>query len=162
MVCVQPTGLNDRSLLFDPISVPSRSEVTSQLLFYHPGLQFLALGLSLTIVTIPLPCPAPEGKMEWRVHIFWGTLFCAWYFAEFFANASHFIIATTLLSSPFKNWSQKTFWRDPWVVQRFSACLWPRAQSWRPGIESHVRLPAGSLLLPLPVSLPLSVSLINK
>uniref|UniRef100_A0A8C0YXG8 Reverse transcriptase domain-containing protein n=1 Tax=Canis lupus familiaris TaxID=9615 RepID=A0A8C0YXG8_CANLF len=31
--------------------------------------------------------------------------------------------------------------RDPWVAQRFGACLWPRAQSWRPGIESHVRLP---------------------
>ena len=30
------------------------------------------------------------------------------------------------------------------------------------GIESHIRLPAWSLLLPLPVSLPLSVSLTNK
>ena len=49
---------------------------------------------------------------------------------------------------------------DPWVAQRFAACLWPRARSWRPGIESHVRLPgAWSLLLPLPVSLPLSLSL---
>ena len=46
---------------------------------------------------------------------------------------------------------------DPWVAQQFGACLWPRAQSWRPGIESHVGLPAWSLLLPLPVSLPLSV-----
>uniref|UniRef100_A0A8I3NEK9 long-chain-fatty-acid--CoA ligase n=2 Tax=Canis lupus familiaris TaxID=9615 RepID=A0A8I3NEK9_CANLF len=36
------------------------------------------------------------------------------------------------------------------VAQRFS---------WRPGIESHVGLPAWSLLLPLPVSLPLSRSL---
>ena len=26
---------------------------------------------------------------------------------------------------------------DPWVAQRFGACLWPRARSWRPGIESH-------------------------
>ena len=34
--------------------------------------------------------------------------------------------------------------RDPWVAQRFGACLWPRAPSWRPGIESHVGLPAGS------------------
>ena len=48
---------------------------------------------------------------------------------------------------------------DPWVAQRFSACLWPRARSWRLGIESHVGLPAWSLLLPLPVSLPLSLSL---
>ena len=55
--------------------------------------------------------------------------------------------------------------RDPWVVQQFSACLWPRARSWRPRIESHVGLPgAWSLLLPLPVSLPLSlcVTIINK
>ena len=41
---------------------------------------------------------------------------------------------------------------DPWVAQRFSACLWPRVRSWNPGIESHVGLP-------LPVSLPLSLSL---
>ena len=27
---------------------------------------------------------------------------------------------------------------DPWVVQRFGACLWPRARSWRPRIESHI------------------------
>ena len=31
-----------------------------------------------------------------------------------------------------------------------------------PGMESHIRLPAGSLHLPLPVSLPLSVSLMSK
>ena len=31
--------------------------------------------------------------------------------------------------------------------------------SWGPGIESHVGLPAWSLLLPLPVSLPLSLCL---
>ena len=30
------------------------------------------------------------------------------------------------------------------------------------GIESHIGLPAGSLLLPLPMSLPLSVSLMGK
>ena len=41
------------------------------------------------------------------------------------------------------------------VAQRSSICLRPRAWSWSPGIESHVRLPAWSLLLPLPVSLPL-------
>ena len=48
---------------------------------------------------------------------------------------------------------------DPWVAQRFGACLWPRARSWVPGIESRVGLPAWSLLLPLPVSLPVSLSL---
>ena len=31
-----------------------------------------------------------------------------------------------------------------------------------PGIESLIRLPAGSLLLPLPMCLPLCVSLMNK
>ena len=54
---------------------------------------------------------------------------------------------------------------DPWVAQRFGACLWPRAQSRSPGIESHVRLPTWSLLLPLPVSLPLSplsMTIMNK
>ena len=48
--------------------------------------------------------------------------------------------------------------RDPWVAQRFSACLWPRARSWSCGIGSHVGLPARSLLLPPPVCLPLCVS----
>ena len=48
---------------------------------------------------------------------------------------------------------------DPWGAQRFSACLWPRARSWSPGIESQVGLPAWSPLLPPPVSLPLSLSL---
>ena len=33
---------------------------------------------------------------------------------------------------------------DPWVAQRFGACLWPRARSWRPRIESHVRLPGSN------------------
>ena len=57
---------------------------------------------------------------------------------------------------------QRTYLRivswDPWVAQQFSACLWPRARSWSPGIESRVGLPAWSLLLPLPV-LPFSLSL---
>ena len=53
---------------------------------------------------------------------------------------------------------------DPWVAQRFGACHWPRARSWSPGTQSHVRLLAWSLLLPLPMSLclSLSVSLMNK
>ena len=54
--------------------------------------------------------------------------------------------------------------RDPWVAQWFSVCLWSRARSWGLGIESRVRLPTWGLLLPLPVSLPLSLCLsrINK
>ena len=38
-------------------------------------------------------------------------------------------------------------------------CLWLRSQSQGLGIESHIGLPAGSLLLPPPVSLPLSLCL---
>ena len=51
---------------------------------------------------------------------------------------------------------------DAWVAQRLSICLWLRAWSPSPGIKSPIGLPAWSLLLPLPVSLPLSVSLMNK
>ena len=48
-------------------------------------------------------------------------------------------------------------WAAP-VAQQFGA------PSWRPGIESHFGLPTWSLLLPLPVSLllSLSVSVMNK
>ena len=46
---------------------------------------------------------------------------------------------------------------NPWVAQQISTCLWPRAWSWKPGIESDIGLSAWSLLLPLPVSLPLSL-----
>ena len=59
----------------------------------------------------------------------------------------------------------KTGWDwAAWGAQWFSAYLWLRARSWRPGIESHVGLPAWGLLLPLPVSPPLSpcLSWINK
>ena len=49
--------------------------------------------------------------------------------------------------------------RDPWVAYRFGACLWSRAWSWSPGVESQIRLLAWSLLLPLPASLPLFLSL---
>ena len=50
-----------------------------------------------------------------------------------------------------------------WVTQWLSVCLRLRLWSWGPGIESHIRLPAGSLLL-LPMSLSLSMwlSWINK
>ena len=53
--------------------------------------------------------------------------------------------------------------RYPWVAQQFGACLWPRARSWRPGIESHVGLPVHgvyfSLCLCLCLPLSLSISL---
>ena len=41
---------------------------------------------------------------------------------------------------------------DPWVAQWFGPCLWPREWSWGPGIKSHIRLPAWSLLLSACVS----------
>ena len=50
--------------------------------------------------------------------------------------------------------------QDTWVAQRLSICLQPRAWSWSPGIESHVGLPAWSLLFPLPLSV--CLSWINK
>ena len=57
--------------------------------------------------------------------------------------------------------------RDIQVAQRLGICLWLRAWSRSPGIESHIGFPARSLLLPclcLSVSLSLSlpVSLKNK
>ena len=58
----------------------------------------------------------------------------------------------------------KTFFKkvniwDPWVAQRFGACLWPRARSWRPGIESHVGLPVHGACFSLCLCLCLSLSL---
>ena len=45
-----------------------------------------------------------------------------------------------------------------WVAQWLSVCLWLGLGSRGPGIESHIRLSVGSLLLPLPMSLPLCFS----
>ena len=63
----------------------------------------------------------------------------------------------------FKNQSdlKNTINWDPWVAQRFGACLWPRARSWRPGIESHIGLPVhGACFSPcLCLCLSLSLSL---
>ena len=55
--------------------------------------------------------------------------------------------------------SRKVESGDPWVAQRFGACLWPRARSWRPGIESHVRLPVHGACFSLCLCLCLSLSL---
>ena len=50
-------------------------------------------------------------------------------------------------------------YRGAWVAQWLSVCLGLR-WSWGPGIKAPgIRLPGGSLLLSLPVSLPLSVCL---
>ena len=54
--------------------------------------------------------------------------------------------------------------RDAWVAQWLSICLWLKLWLQGPGMESHIEFPAGSLLLPLSMSLPLSVCLswVNK
>ena len=46
---------------------------------------------------------------------------------------------------------------DDWVAQWLSVCLWLRSWSLGPGMESCIRFPAWSLLLPLPVSMPRSL-----
>ena len=48
-----------------------------------------------------------------------------------------------------------------WFSSGASACGMTRGRGWS-WDQSHIGLPAGSLLLPLPVSLPLSDSLMNK
>ena len=47
----------------------------------------------------------------------------------------------------------------PWFGAYLCSGHDPGVLGWSPGIESHVGLPAWSLLHPLPVSLPLSLSL---
>ena len=49
--------------------------------------------------------------------------------------------------------------QDPWVMQRFGACLWPRARSCKPRIESHVRLLVHGACFSLWLCLCLSLSL---
>ena len=65
----------------------------------------------------------------------------------------------------------KTVWRvleklkklDPWVVQWFGTCLWPRVRIWRPGIESHFGLQGMEPASPSAcVSASLSVTIIKK
>lgn len=54
--------------------------------------------------------------------------------------------------------------KGTWVYQWLSGHLWLRLRSQGFGIKSHLRLPSGSLPLPLPtyVSASLCVSLMNK
>ena len=52
---------------------------------------------------------------------------------------------------------------DPWVVQWFGTCLWPRVRTWRPGIESHFGLQGMEPASPSAcVSASLSVTIIKK
>ena len=71
---------------------------------------------------------------------------------------SHLDIPSSSILLTFKTKSRAT----P-VAQRFSVAFSPGRVPGRRRIESHIRLPAWSLLLPLPVSLPLSLSVsMNK
>ena len=65
---------------------------------------------------------------------------------------------------PFSFLSRRMARRCSWVAQWLSICFQLRAWSQGPGIEFCIRLPAESLLLPPPMSLPLSLCLswINK
>ena len=67
-------------------------------------------------------------------------------------------------SRPVKHLFFKIYLRDPWVAQRFGACLRPRARSWRPGIESHVGPPVhgACFSLCLCLCIPLSLSLSHE
>ena len=66
----------------------------------------------------------------------------------------------TLLHIPQQSF--KTQVRASRVAQWFGFTFGPEVWSWKPGIESYIRLPAWSLLLSLPVSLSLCLSWINK
>ena len=61
-----------------------------------------------------------------------------------------------------KHQVQKQEHRDARVAQWLSVCLWLQGMILGSAIESHTGLLAGSLLLFLPMSLPRSVSLVNK
>ena len=83
-------------------------------------------------------------------------LWDTWFTNTFFQT----VVSLFLLLMSFK---ERFSW-STWVAQWLSVCLWFRVWSQGPGIESHTGLPRGSLLLPLPVSLLLSLYLswINK
>ena len=108
-----------------------------------PGLQDRALGQRQA----PNRC-ATQGSLTFE------DIMCQFYF--YLKN--HCIVQLQWVNFMVYKLSIKVAKRgDPWVAQWFGACLWPRARSWSPGIESHVGLPVWNLLLPLPVSLPLSI-----
>ena len=116
----------------------------------------------------------------------WGFIFLAHNFLEVRLKSEHVVTTQLLKSLPLwtRDWAEgtrcletsdcdtnhhgdngnfKNYGSSP-GGSGFWCCLRPRAWSWRPGIESHVGLHTWSLLLLLPVSLPLSVcfSWINK
>ena len=81
------------------------------------------------------------------------------------------LLGTYLPLLPFSSWmlyihksspsSKKLHVLRYWVAQWLSGCLGLKAWSQSPRIESHIGVPAWSLLLSLPVSLPFSLSWIN-
>ena len=79
-----------------------------------------------------------------------GPFFCSFNLQELAAANSSL--------TPWRCKLPTTGW-DPWVAQRFGACLWPRARSWRPGIESHIGFPVHGACFSLCLCLCLSLSL---
>ena len=110
--------------------------------------------LSLSLLLLALGSCGMSWARDWRgpseKHIFLSTF------------ASRICATEWRLLHRFLIWASNCFRGDAWVAQRLSICLqlraWPRGS----GIASHVGLLARSLLLRLPVSLPLSASLMNK
>ena len=77
----------------------------------------------------------PDGVRE-----LWVTVICTklWYIIPVALPCVRMCVCVISKTCIFIQYKNK--WWDPWVAQRFGACLWPRARSWRPGIESHVGL----------------------
>ena len=70
-------------------------------------------------------------------------------------QAVHFLSSSFCQHQFFFKKKKIIFWGMPGYLSGWSSAsgsVW----SWGPGIESRIRVPAGSLLFPLPVSLPLS------
>ena len=92
----------------------------------------------------------------------WGIIFFFWNFT--FRNV--FLSLWWWSYSGLIKWVKIFLTGSPEWLSGFSTCLQPGAWSWSPEIKSHIGLPAWSLLLPLPVSLPFSLFLclswINK
>ncbi|CAD7681896.1 unnamed protein product [Nyctereutes procyonoides] len=90
-----------------------------------------------------------------QLHVYYGCILIN------FELFMHWVLYVGKLNSNKKIYKKKELkmLRDPWVAQRFGACLWPRARSWRPRIESHIGLPVQGACFSLCLCLCASLSL---
>ena len=117
---------------------------------------------SIGNLLLPLPMSLPfslglswvKKNKEFKTHSVESKLI--WLLRDFFKRFPQFI-SYSYCFKWFQNISLNISSRDTWVAQWVSICLPPMSWSRGLGIESPIRLPGGSLLLPLPVSLPLCV-----